>query len=120
MKTHYEDEDGQSMEESGERFPIKDVDDSIEEGIISGSEAKQSDDVFEQGQGSARPNLKVPNMMSPESSKEDQPTRFRFNLKSDQHKEIDKKIKVDSSILRHLTVKYSKLDMEKEFFRKEK
>ena len=32
--------------------------------------------------------------------------------------EIDKKIKVDSSIIRHLTVKYKKLDTKNEFFKK--
>ncbi len=45
---------------------------------------------------------------------------FKFEGNKETLEEIDKKIKVDSSILRHLTVKYSKLDMEKEFFRKEK
>jgi|TARA_X000001036_G_scaffold417912_1_gene436294 small subunit ribosomal protein S6 len=34
--------------------------------------------------------------------------------------EVEKKIKVDSSIIRHLTVKYKKLDTENEFFKKEK
>ena len=34
--------------------------------------------------------------------------------------EIDKKIKVDGSIIRHLTVKYKKLDTESEFFKKDK
>ncbi len=33
-------------------------------------------------------------------------------------KEIEKKIKVDSSIIRHLTVKYKKLDTKNEFFKK--
>ena len=32
--------------------------------------------------------------------------------------EIDRKIRVDSSILRHLTVKYKKLDTKNEFFKK--
>ena len=32
--------------------------------------------------------------------------------------EIDKKVKVDSSIIRHLTVKYKKLDLENNFFSK--
>ena len=31
--------------------------------------------------------------------------------------EIEKKIKVDSSIIRFLTVKYKKLDIENEFFK---
>ena len=34
--------------------------------------------------------------------------------------EIEKKIKVDSSIIRFLTVKYKKLDIENEFFKKTK
>ena len=33
---------------------------------------------------------------------------------------IEKKIKVDSKIIRNLTVKYKKLDIKKEFFGKEK
>ena len=32
--------------------------------------------------------------------------------------EIEKKIKLDSSIIRHLTVKYKKLDTKNEFFKK--
>ena len=35
-------------------------------------------------------------------------------------KEVEKKIKVDGSIIRHLTVKYKKLDTESEFFKKNK
>ena len=31
---------------------------------------------------------------------------------------IEKKIKLDSSIIRHLTVKYKKLDTKNEFFKK--
>ena len=34
--------------------------------------------------------------------------------------EIDKKIKLDSSIIRHLTVKYKKLDTKNEFFKNSK
>ena len=34
--------------------------------------------------------------------------------------EIDKKIKVDGSIIRHLLVRYKKLDTENEYFKKEK
>ena len=45
---------------------------------------------------------------------------FKFEGNNDTLKQIEKKIKVDSAILRHLTVKYSKLDLEKEFFNKEK
>ena len=33
---------------------------------------------------------------------------------------IDKKIKVDGKIIRYLTVRYKKLDIKKEFFKKEK
>ena len=33
---------------------------------------------------------------------------------------IDKKIKIDGKIIRYLTVKYKKLDINKEFFKKEK
>ena len=33
---------------------------------------------------------------------------------------IDKKIKIDGKIIRYLTVKYKKLDTNKEFFKKEK
>ena len=34
--------------------------------------------------------------------------------------EVEKKIKVDTSIIRSLTVKYKKLDTENEFFKKNK
>ena len=34
--------------------------------------------------------------------------------------EIENKIKLDSAIIRHLTVKYKKLDTSKEYFKKEK
>ena len=45
---------------------------------------------------------------------------FIINLKEIKYiKEIEKKIKVDGSIIRHLTVKYKKLDTENEFFKKE-
>ena len=37
-----------------------------------------------------------------------------------QDKFKEKKIKIDRSVLRHLIVKYKKLDMENEFFKKEK
>ena len=33
--------------------------------------------------------------------------------------EVEKKIKIDGTIIRHLTVKYKKLDTENEFFKKE-
>ncbi len=34
--------------------------------------------------------------------------------------EVEKKIKIDGSIIRYLTVKYKKLDTKSEFFKKEK
>ena len=34
--------------------------------------------------------------------------------------EIEKKIKIDNSIIRYLTVKYKKLDTKNEFFKKKK
>ena len=34
--------------------------------------------------------------------------------------EIEKKIKIDGTIIRHLTVKYNKLDTKNEFFKKDK
>ena len=43
---------------------------------------------------------------------------FKFEGSKETLNEIDKKIKVDSSILRHLTVKYKKLDTKNEFFKK--
>ena len=33
--------------------------------------------------------------------------------------ELEKKIKLDNSVIRHLTVKYKKLDTENEFFKKD-
>ena len=33
--------------------------------------------------------------------------------------EINKKIKIDSSVIRHLIVKYKNLDLKKEYFKKE-
>ena len=44
--------------------------------------------------------------------------KFEGNFKT--LNEIEKKIKVDGSIIRHLTVKYKKLDTKNEFFKKEK
>ena len=43
---------------------------------------------------------------------------FKFEGGNKTLEEIEKKIKVDSSIIRHLTVKYKKLDLENEFFKK--
>ena len=45
---------------------------------------------------------------------------FKFEGNSKTVEEIEKKLKLDSSVLRHLTVKYKKLDTKNEFFRKEK
>tara|TARA_Y100000389_G_scaffold71507_1_gene68186 strand:+ start:10955 stop:11275 length:321 start_codon:yes stop_codon:yes gene_type:complete len=43
---------------------------------------------------------------------------YKFEGNKDTLSEVEKKIKVDGSIIRHLTVKYKKLDTEKEFFKK--
>ena len=43
---------------------------------------------------------------------------YKFEGNSNTLKEVKKKIGVDSSIIRHLTVKYKKLDTENEFFKK--
>ena len=43
---------------------------------------------------------------------------FKFEGSKETLNENDKKIRVDSSILRHLTVKYKKLDTKNEFFKK--
>tara|TARA_E500000178_G_scaffold110309_1_gene110019 strand:- start:154 stop:480 length:327 start_codon:yes stop_codon:yes gene_type:complete len=45
---------------------------------------------------------------------------FKFEGNKDTLQEINKKMKVDSSIIRYLTVKYKKLDIKKEYFTKEK
>ena len=34
--------------------------------------------------------------------------------------EINKKVRIDAAVIRHLTVKYNKLDTKNEFFKKEK
>ena len=44
---------------------------------------------------------------------------FKFEGSKETLNEIDKKIRVDSSILRYLTVKYKKLDTKNEFFKKD-
>ena len=44
---------------------------------------------------------------------------YKFEGNNETLNQIKKKIKVDSSIIRHLTVKYKKLDIENEFFKKE-
>lgn len=43
---------------------------------------------------------------------------YKFEGNNETLSEINKKIKVDSSVLRHLTVKYKKLDVENEYFNK--
>jgi|TARA_E500000178_G_scaffold283730_1_gene284699 small subunit ribosomal protein S6 len=43
---------------------------------------------------------------------------FKFEGGNETLNEIEKKIKVDSAIIRHLTVKYKRLDLENEFFKK--
>ena len=45
---------------------------------------------------------------------------YKFEGNKDTLSEIEKKIKVDNSIIRYLTVKYKKLDTNNEFFKKEK
>ena len=45
---------------------------------------------------------------------------YKFEGNKNTLNEINKKIKVDGTIIRHLTVKYKKLDTDKEYFKKEK
>jgi len=45
---------------------------------------------------------------------------YKFEGNSSTLNEMEKKIKVDGSIIRHLTVKCKKLDTENEFFKKSK
>jgi small subunit ribosomal protein S6 len=45
---------------------------------------------------------------------------YKFEGNNDTLQEVEKKLKVDNSIIRHLTVKYKKLDVENEFFKKGK
>ena len=45
---------------------------------------------------------------------------YKFEGTRDTLTEIEKKVKIDSLIIRHLTVKYKKLDTKNEFFNKEK
>ena len=42
---------------------------------------------------------------------------YKFEGNKETLGEIEKKIKVDNSIIRHLTVKYKKLDTKNEFFK---
>tara|TARA_Y100000590_G_scaffold244969_1_gene275335 strand:- start:241 stop:582 length:342 start_codon:yes stop_codon:yes gene_type:complete len=44
---------------------------------------------------------------------------YKFEGDSKTLNEIKKNILIDSSVLRHLTVKYKKLDTEKEYFKKD-
>ena len=43
---------------------------------------------------------------------------FKFEGNKDTLNEIQNKIKLDGSVIRHLTVKYKKLDTKNEFFKK--
>ena len=45
---------------------------------------------------------------------------YKFQGNKETLNEINKKIKVDSSIIRHLVVKYKNLDTKNEYFKKEK
>ena len=45
---------------------------------------------------------------------------YKFEGTRDTLTEIEKKVKIDSFVIRHLTVKYKKLDTKNEFFNKEK
>ena len=45
---------------------------------------------------------------------------YKFEGNKDTLSEIEKKVRIDSSILRYLTVKYKKLDTKSEFFKKDK
>ena len=44
---------------------------------------------------------------------------YKFEGNNNTLNEIEKKIKVDSAIIRHLTVRYKKLDTKNEFFKKD-
>ncbi len=45
---------------------------------------------------------------------------FKFEGNSETLSQIEKKIKLDNSIIRYLTVKYKKLDTKNEFFKTQK
>ena len=45
---------------------------------------------------------------------------YKFEGNSQTLTEVEKKIKIDPSIIRHLTVKYKKLDTDIEYFNKDK
>ena len=44
---------------------------------------------------------------------------YKFEGNKETLNEINKKIKIDSSIIRHLIVKYKNLDTDKEYFKKD-
>ncbi len=44
---------------------------------------------------------------------------YKFEGSKETLNEINKKIKIDGSIIRHLVVKYKKLDTKKEYFQKD-
>jgi len=44
---------------------------------------------------------------------------YKFEGNSETLNEINKSILIDDAVLRHLTIKYKKLDMDKEYFKKE-
>ena len=44
---------------------------------------------------------------------------YKFEGNNKTLNEIEKKIKVDSAVIRYLTVKYKKLDTQNEFFKKD-
>ena len=45
---------------------------------------------------------------------------YKFEGNSETLNQLEKKVKIDSAIIRHLTVKYKKLDTKIEFFKKDK
>ena len=45
---------------------------------------------------------------------------YKFEGNKETLNEVNKKIKIDSSIIRHLVVKYKNLDIKNEYFKKEK
>jgi len=45
---------------------------------------------------------------------------YKFEGNGNTLNEIEKKIKIDGTVIRHLTVKYNKLDTKNEFFKKDK
>ena len=45
---------------------------------------------------------------------------YKFEGNKETLNEISKKIKIDSSVIRHLVVKYKNLDTKSEYFKKEK